>query len=109
AITRPQTLRRCLADLRRVQADPDLLRVGVVRPEIHELVEIAVALRLLARDRAMDGDLMPLDVLQDAIVGRGSPARVMLGLETIDRDDDLQARKSNPVLRDRTDGTGHEL
>ena len=44
----------------------------------------------------MDGDLVPVDVLQDAIVGRRLAALVVLGLQAVDRDDDLQAAESGP-------------
>ena len=33
----------CFTDLRRVEADPDLAGVGILRPEPHELFEVAVA------------------------------------------------------------------
>ena len=56
-----------------------------------ELVEIARPVHLLARDRAVDGDLVPGDVLQDPIVGGRRPPRVVLGLQAVDRDDDRQA------------------
>ena len=59
-----------LADLRRVEAEPDLLDLGSRRPELQELLEVARPVHLLPRDRAVHGDAMSRDVLQDAIVGR---------------------------------------
>ena len=73
-----------LADLRRVQADPDLSRVLVSGPEPHELVEVTGPLRLLPGDGAVHGDLVPDDVLEDAIVSRRLAAFVVLGLQAID-------------------------
>ena len=70
-----QPLVRDLADLRRVEADPDLPRLLPRRPEPQELLEIAGPVDLLPRDRAVHDDLVPDDVLQDAIVGGRRPAR----------------------------------
>ncbi len=38
----------------------------------------------------MDGDLCAGDVFEDALVGGGFAARVVLGLEAVDGDDDIQ-------------------
>ena len=85
-----QALGRHLAHLRGVQADPQLRDVRVRRPELHELFEVSVAAHLLPRHGAVDGDVVPLDVLQDAVVGGGLAALVVLGLQPVDRHDDLQ-------------------
>ena len=39
---------------------------------------------LLARDRAVHGDLVPFDVLENAIVGGWRPPRVVFRLQAID-------------------------
>jgi len=57
----------------------------------------------------MNGDLMPLDVLEDSIVGGRRPPHVVFGLESVDRDADLQARNRCPFDRDRTYCAGHDL
>src|SRR5205823_12107660 len=55
------------------------------------------------------GDLVPLDVLEDAVVSRGRPPLVVLGLQAVDRDDDREAEEAVPVLRNLADGARHEL
>ena len=54
AIGRQQPLGRHLAELRRVQADPDLLDFRAPGPEGEELVDVSRPVHLLARDRAVD-------------------------------------------------------
>ena len=97
---RRQDLRRHLADLRRVEAEPDLRDVRVRRPEAGELLQVAVALHLLPRDGAVHGDLVTGDVLLDAVVGGRRAADVVLGLQAVDRDDDLQPRNRGPFARE---------
>src|SRR5262249_54953940 len=53
--------------------------------------------------------LVPLDVLENAIVGGRRSARVVFGLQAVDRDADLQATDGRPGLRDRAHRAGHEL
>ena len=104
-----QDLGRDLADLRRVEAEPELPHVRVRRPEVRELLEVAVALHLLPRHRAVHGDLLAGDVLEDPIVGGRRAAGVVLGLQAVDRDDDLQPRNRRPLGRNRPHGARHEL
>ena len=100
---------RDLADLRRVEADPDLPRLRLRRPEPQELFEIARPVHLLPRDRAVDDDLVPDDVLQDAVVGGRRAPHVVLGLQAVDRDDDRELRDRRPLLRNLADGARDEL
>jgi len=97
------------AHLRRVKAEPDRLDVRIIRPRLDELFDVALAQRLLARHRAMHRDLVAFDVLEDAIVGRRRPAHVVFGLQTIDRDADLQPGNLRPLDRNRTHGARHDL
>ena len=97
AVLRLQAFLRDLADLRRVQAHPDLADVGIVRPDAHELLEVAVAPHLLLRHGAVHRDAVSLDVLDDAVVGRRLAALVVLRLEPVDRDDQLQPRAAPPT------------
>ena len=64
--------------------------MGLVCQYVEELLEVAVPPNLLPCHRAVNGNLVPFDVLEDAFVGRGCAANVVLGLEAIDRHDDLQ-------------------
>ena len=109
AVDRPQPLGRHLAHLRRVQAHPDLLRVRLRRPELQELLEVARPFDLLPRHRAVHGDLVAGDVLEDAIVGGRRPPGVVLGLQAVDRHDNLQPPQAAPADRDLADGARHEL
>ena len=52
--------------------------------------------RLLPRDRAVHRDVLALDVLQNPIVGRRRAADVVLGLQPVDRDEDLQRSACSP-------------
>src|SRR5687768_13452604 len=57
----------------------------------------------------MDGDVMAIDVLQDAVVGRRSPARVVFGLQAVDRDANLQPPERRPLDRYRPHRAGYHL
>jgi len=109
AIFGPEFLLGFFADLRRIQAQPDRLDVAIVRPRAHEFLDVAVAERLLPCHRAVHGDLLALDVLEDAIVGGRRPAHVVLGLQPVDRDAHLQPRDRGPRDRNRTHGACHHL
>src|SRR5262245_15226134 len=109
AIGGGQTLVGLLADLRRVEADPNLSRVRILGPEPDELFEIPVAPGLLPRHRAMNGDLVPLDVFENPVVGCRLAALVVLRLKSVDRHNHLQARKPDPFRRNRPHGAGDDL
>jgi len=89
AIGGPEALLlRDLSDLRRVEAAPDFLDFRSLRPETEKLLDVAGPLDLLTRHRAMNGDAMTFDVLEDPIVGGWRAPGVVLGLQAVDRDDD---------------------
>jgi hypothetical protein len=54
-------------------------------------------------------DLVPLDVLEDALVGGRLAALVVLGLQTVDRHDDLEAAQADPFLGNRPHGARDHL
>ena len=87
-----QPLGRDLTDLRRVEADPDFPDFLPLGPEPQEFLEVARAVDLLPRHRAVHHDLMADDVLEDAVVGGRRAARIVLGLQAVDRDDDGRNR-----------------
>ena len=109
AIVAGQDLLGHFAHLRGVETHPDLADVGVAGPLRDEFLQVALASHLLSRHGAVHGDLVALDVLHDAIVGGGRAPRVVLGLEPVDRHDDLQATESRPFARDRPDRARHDL
>ncbi len=52
---------------------------------------------------------MTINVSEDAIIRRRSPARVVFGLKAVDGDDDVQIGDFRPLGGDRADGAGHHL
>ena len=81
----------------------------VGRPEFRELLEVAVAAHLLSRDRAVHADVVSLDVLEDALVGGGFAPLVVLGLQAVDRDDELKPAEARPLDGNRPHGARDEL
>ena len=65
---------------------PDFFHGRVGRPEIDELGEVAATLHHRAGDSAMDRYMLPLNVAQNTLVGGGLAARVVFGLQAVDRD-----------------------
>ena len=63
----------------------------------------------LSGDGAVHGNLMPDDVLQDALVGRRLPAGIVLRLQTVDRDDDRETAEAVPLLGNFADGARDQL
>jgi len=82
-------------------------RVG--RPEIDKFREITAALYHRASDGAVDRDVVTLNVAQDARVGGGLAAHVVLRLQAVDRDDKLQVRQRGPGYRHQAERAGHDL
>mgnify|MGYP003694771159 CR=1 FL=1 len=105
----PQPLGGHLALLRRVQAHPDLLGVGLRLPELQELFDVSRPFDLLPRHGAMDGDVVAGDVFEDAVVGGRRPPGVVLGLQAVDRHDNLQPPQAAPADRNLAHGARHEL
>src|SRR5687767_15075002 len=81
----------------------------VCLPRAQELLEVTVPPYLLTRDRAMHRDVVTGNVLEDAVVRRRRSPLVVLRLQPVDGYDNLQAMHADPLLRNRTDGTGHQL
>ena len=95
--------------LRRVQAHPDHAGVRVVLPEAQELLQVAVAPDLLPRDRAVDGDAVAGDVLENPLVGgRGTP-HVVLRRKSVHRHDHLKPAQTAPLRRNRPHRARDEL
>src|SRR5207247_577376 len=87
----------------------DALDLRPLRPETEELLQITLPARLLFRDRAVDDDLVPGDVLENALVGGRRAADVMLRLQPVDRDDNLQAIETVPFRGNLSDGARDHL
>lgn len=98
-----------IADLRREHAEPDPANLGSGRPQIEEVAEITGALHHLTCHRAMDGDVLPGDVFENAIVGCRSAAGIMFGGQAVDGHDNVETRQICPVASDGAEGAGHNL
>ena len=57
----------------------------------------------------MDRYLCACDVFEDAVVGGGFAALVVLGLEAVDRDDDIELLELFPLGGDDAEGAGDDL
>src|SRR5690242_12665959 len=57
----------------------------------------------------MDRDPVSFDVLENPLVGRGLAACVMVGLETVDGDNDIEPGEVIPVFRNGAKGAGDKL
>ena len=96
------------ADLRREEADPDLVPFRCRgAPEIHEVAQISWPLRHLPRDGAVNRDLMARDVLQNAFVCRGLPPYIVFRRQAVDRYDYEQLLYFRPLERNWPHRAGH--
>src|SRR5260370_11381124 len=104
-----QNFRQLISNLWREQAEPYLVDLGPGGPVLQKFPQIAWPLHHLTGDRAVDGNLLARDVLQDAIVGcRGAPD-IVLGLQSVNRYDDVHVGKRRPSRRKRPECTGDQL
>ena len=105
-VGRRQPLCRDLTDLRRVQADQDLPHGGLGDPEPDELFEVAGPADLLPRHRTVHDDLMPRDVLKDAIIAHSMGiGRTALVTSWAKIPRSASRGKISPSSRNRTSGS----
>jgi len=104
AVFRQELLRALFTDLRGVNADPDAIHFGPVTPERDVLLEIARAFEHRARDHPVNVDFAAFDIFQDAFVGGGLTADVVVFGQAINRDGDADAGKLHPFDRDGDHG-----
>jgi len=102
AVFRQELLRAFFSDLRRVNADPNAIHFGPSAPERDVLLEIAGAFEHRARDHPVHVDFAAFDIFQDAFVGSGLTADVVVFGKAVDRDGDTNARELHPL-----DGNGN--
>ena len=97
-----------LFELGSVDADPDAIYFRARLPEGDVLFEIAGAFEHGARDDPVDIDLAAFDVFEDALVGGGLAADVVVGGKTVNGDGHADARQFHPFWRNGDDGAGDD-
>ncbi len=105
---RQELLRALFSDLRGVDADPDTIHFGPGTPERDIFIEIAGAFEHWTRDDPVNVDFAAFDIFQDAFVGGGLTADVMVFGKAVNRDGDADARKLHPLDGNGNDGAGDD-
>ena len=82
---------------------------GLFAPEAQEFLKIAGTAGDLAGDGAVEGNAGIGDVFQDFLVGGRRATNVVLGLQTVDGDDDVQALELLPMGRNDAECAGDDL
>jgi hypothetical protein len=94
------------AELRGVEAHPEAVNLWAVAPERHVFFEVAGARKHLARDGPVNVDLAAFDVFEDALVGGGLAANVVMFRETVNGDGNAETGDLHPLGRDGYDSAG---
>ena len=97
------------ADLRRKQAHPNLPNLIPLRPEIHKVTKIPRPRRHLPRNRAVNGNLVAANVLQNAVVSCRFAAFVVFRGEPVDGHDDFEFLELIPFQRDLSHGARYHV
>src|SRR5262245_17238033 len=103
ALGRRDHLGALFAYLRGVQTQPDPRDLRLRRPERQVFVQIPRPLELGPRDHPADVHPPAGDVLQDALVGGGCPALVVIGLQAVDGDSNADVAERVPLRWYRND------
>ena len=103
-----ELLRALFSDLRCVDADPNAIHFGAGAPERDIFFEIAGAFEHRARNDPVNVDFAAFDIFQDAFVGSGLAADVVVFGKAVDRDCDADARELHPFDRDGDHGAGDD-
>ena len=104
-----QNLRHVVADLRGEEAEPDFFDFGARGPKIQKFGQVAGPFHHLTGNRAMDGDALPGDVFQNAVVGSRGSADVMLRLQAVHGDGNMQVVETRPGGAHGPEGAGYQL
>ena len=107
AIIRREHFSTLLAELRSVNADPNAVHLRACAPERDVLLQVILASEHGARDDPVNIDLATFDVLENALVGCGLAADIVMLGETVDGNRDAQTRNSHPLERDGNHGAGN--
>ena len=104
---RQEHLGALFSDLGRIDADPNAIHFGPRAPERDILIEIARAFEHRARDHPVNVDFAAFNIFQDAFVGGGLTADVVVFGKAVDRDGDADARKLHPLDGNGNHGARH--
>src|SRR5262249_40827823 len=74
-----------------------------------ETLEIIRLSGHLTRDRAMYRDRVAFNVFQDSLIGCRRSPDIVIGLQTIDRDNQVKTLNAGPGRRNLADRARHEL
>src|SRR6266852_4254990 len=107
AIIRGQHFGTLLTELRGVNAYPNAVDLRASAPERDIVLQVVVASEHGTRDDPMGIDLAAFYVLENALVGCGLAANIVMLGETVDGNRDAQARDAHPLHRDGNHGAGN--
>lgn len=100
--------RALFADLGSVDADPDTVHFRARAPEGDIFFEVTGAFEHRACDDPVNVDFAAFDIFENAFVGGGLAADVVVLGEAVDRDGDADARQLHPFDGDGNDGAGDD-
>ena len=107
AIIGSQYFRTLLANLRGVNADPEAVYFRPGAPEGQVFVEVAATREHSARNGPVDVDFTSRDIFENAFVGRGLAANVVMLGKPVHRDSDTETGDLHPVARNRNYTAGN--
>src|SRR6267143_7098050 len=107
AFVRGQHFGALFTELGSVNADPDAVNLGACAPERDILLQVVMAREHGTRDDPVDIDLAAFYVFEDALVGCGLAADVVMLGKAVDGNRDAQARNSHPLDWDGNHGAGN--
>src|SRR5579871_5636745 len=102
-------LRQLISNLRSKQAEPYSSDLCARIPKFQKALQILRLLHHLAGDGAVNRNILARNVLEDSIVGRGSPPKIVLGLKSIHGNHDCQVARFRPTRWKRPEGAGDQL
>jgi len=104
-----QDLGQLIADLRREQTEPDFVDFRARRPKFQKLANVAGFLHHLPGDRAVNGDPLSDNVLEDPVIGRWRAANIVIRLQSVNGNRDGQMIQIPPLIGDLAERAGHHL
>jgi len=109
ALTGRENFGKVVADLRSEHAEPHFFNFGTRRPEFQEVAKIAGAFHHLTCHSAVDGDFLSRYIFQDPIVSGGGATSVVFGLQSVNGNNDVEARHVSPSGAQGAEGAGDDL